>query len=89
MQHSFTHAYHKRSPRYYGPFQISEKIGSVAYKLNLPSEAKLHNVFHVSLSKPANAPISSALIGNLLPMGSSSLPYLQVVLDKRMVKRRN
>ncbi|KAJ0600502.1 putative nucleotidyltransferase, Ribonuclease H [Helianthus annuus] len=39
----------KLNPRYVGPFEIIEKIGKVAYKLNLPEELSgFHNVFHVS-----------------------------------------
>jgi hypothetical protein len=35
-----------------GPFRILEKIGSCAYRLDLPSTMKVHNVFHVSLLEP-------------------------------------
>ena len=37
-------------PRFVGPFAITARIGSVAYKLELPpSMGKVHDVFHVSL----------------------------------------
>ena len=40
----------KLSPRYIGPYEITERIGPLAYRLALPSElSAIHNVFHVSM----------------------------------------
>ena len=40
----------KLSPRFIGPFEILERIGTVAYQLALPlSMSGVHEVFHVSI----------------------------------------
>ena len=40
----------KLSPRFIGPFEILERIGSVTYRLALPpSMIGVHEVFHVSM----------------------------------------
>ncbi|WVZ88875.1 hypothetical protein U9M48_035342 [Paspalum notatum var. saurae] len=42
----------KLAPRYVGPFRITERCGSVAYRLELPPHlAAVHDVFHVSQLK--------------------------------------
>ena len=35
-----------------GPFKISEVLGPVNYRLNLPERWKIHDVFHASLLSP-------------------------------------
>jgi hypothetical protein len=39
----------KLSPRFIGPFEITERVGEVAYRLALPPSLEgVHDVFHVS-----------------------------------------
>ncbi|GKD17337.1 hypothetical protein Tco_1206495 [Tanacetum coccineum] len=42
----------KLNPRYVRPFKVLEKVGAIAYKLELPQELrKVYNTFHVSNMK--------------------------------------
>ncbi|GJT79392.1 putative reverse transcriptase domain-containing protein [Tanacetum coccineum] len=46
----------KLNPRYVGPFKVLEKVGEVAYKLELPEKlSRVHNTFHVSNLKKCHA----------------------------------
>ena len=41
----------KLGPCWIGLFRVLARVGMVAYCLELPSQYKLHNMFHVSLLK--------------------------------------
>nr|GFB03618.1 putative reverse transcriptase domain-containing protein [Tanacetum cinerariifolium] len=46
----------KLNPRYVGPFNVLERVGDGAYKLDLPEElSRVHNTFHVSNLKKCHA----------------------------------
>ncbi|XP_076945560.1 uncharacterized protein LOC143616694 [Bidens hawaiensis] len=87
MQNSLrVHKHSKLTPKYFGPFLIVEKVGAVAYKLDLPEEAHIHPVFHVSLLKGPCGPPEK-----IVPLPVEARFNLQplAVLDRRLVKRGN
>ncbi|GKG39127.1 hypothetical protein Tco_0463272, partial [Tanacetum coccineum] len=48
----------KLAPRFVGPFEIFEKVGPVAYRLDLPKEFNgVHDTFHVSNLTKCLAPL--------------------------------
>jgi hypothetical protein len=51
----------KLAPRYVGPYQITKRIGSLAYQLTLPeSMAGVHPVFHVSQLKKSEKEVEES-----------------------------
>ena len=47
----------KLSPRFIGPFKIVERVGEVAYMLELPNQlSDVHDVFHISQLKKGLKP---------------------------------
>lgn len=68
--------------KYYDPYKITDKVGQVAYHLQLPEGALIYPVFHVSQLKAANSK----------HINPSALPPLQIptsllkpmaILDKK------
>ncbi|MCO5611864.1 hypothetical protein L7F22_066123 [Adiantum nelumboides] len=47
----------KLGMQYYGPFQITERINDVSFRLKLLNTWKIHNAFHVSLLKPSKGDV--------------------------------
>jgi hypothetical protein len=82
--------YPKLAFKYYGPYEVLEKIGKVAYKLKLPEGSLIHPVFHISQLKaftPAYTPVFSEL-----PMVSditASTTEPEAILGRRLVKKGN
>lgn len=70
----------KLGPKYYGPYRILSKINEIAYQLDLPKSARLHDVFHVNLLKKyegipleAPPPLPPLLHGRVVPTPATVL----------------
>ena len=57
----------KLQRKFVGPFTVLEKIGSLAYRLQLPNTWKIHNVFHVLSLRPWNQSLFSATQQQVVP----------------------
>jgi hypothetical protein len=70
----------KLSPKYYGNYKVLQKIGTMAYKLELLASSRVHPAFHVSCLKK--------VIGNKIPI-QTKLPELdeevKIILEPEVV----
>lgn len=81
----------KLGPRFYSPYQIIGKVGSVAYRLALPPGSQIHNVFHVSMLRKQLGPVYSPISSQRPPVSDDSiiLPQPEAVLDRRVIQKGN
>ena len=79
----------KLAAKFFGPFPILAKVGMVAYKLQLPEEAKIHPVFHVSqLKKHVGTGSVQATLPALNEEGEIAATPV-AILDRRLGKVGN
>jgi len=81
----------KLEPKYFGSFQVVDKIGPVAYKLSFLETFRIHPILHVSQLR--------AFVGTLPTQLKAPTQYTQACLScatscaislvKKLVKRRN
>lgn len=81
-------SFSKLSPRFYGPFKVLEKIGTVAYKLDLPVTSRIHPVFHVSQLKLKLGP-TTPIVTTLPAIIDYDKWEPEAILDRRMYKKGN
>ena len=87
QQTVYRKAHQKLASRFYGPYQIEENVGKVAYKLKLPKGSRIHPVFHVSLLKRQ---VGETKATNTLPPLTNDGEIImepEAILDTRWVNK--
>lgn len=80
----------KLAYKYFGPFQILDRVGKVAYRLELPPDSQVHNVFHISQLKeyhPDYTPVFATL--PRFPSLDTMDTEPDAILERRLVKKGN
>jgi hypothetical protein len=82
--------YPKLAFKFFGPYEVLEKIGQAADKLDLPEHGLIHPVFHVSQLKPftADYPPVFTELPTLVDLGAQDLQP-ERLLHRRLVKKGN
>jgi hypothetical protein len=82
----------KLTPKFIGPYQITSKIGTVAYRIALPpSLSGIHDVFHVSQLRKYISDPSHVIKPDIIPLKddlSFKVPPVRIG-DRKMKQLRN
>jgi hypothetical protein len=78
-------SHHKLAFRFFGPYRILAKVGSVAYRLELPPSSTIHLVFHVSQLKKAVG--AHHTVTALPPSESSMWSVPEGILQRRLLRQ--
>lgn len=79
--------YSKLDSKYYGPFLLLARVGSLAYRLQLPMEARIHPVFHVFVLKKKIG-VYDVVSPMLPPVNTHGQFVIEpiAILDRKLVK---
>ena len=76
----------KLAPRFVGPYKILERMGEVAYKLELPKGLSgVHDVFHVSQLKKCHVEMAEIPLRDTVPLEAIQLDS-DLTYEEKLVK---
>lgn len=80
----------KLSSKFFGPFAVVEKIGAVAYMLQLPTGSRIHPVFYVSkLQKRIGDDQQAKPVLLLFNKDDQIMVRLEAVLQHKVILRNS
>jgi len=76
----------KLTPVYYGPYDIVERISAVSYRLKLPVNLKIHDVFHIQRLKAATLDEFKGRKRRKMPAIREDVYEVEELLKNRVVR---